>query len=370
MPIPDFSQRSMRGKSGIYHIMTHRSLILALFALLGFHQTMQAQTLPRAIVKGRVLDDSTRAPIPLANVFISNSTIGTATNADGMFELKGVPLGSQQIVASIVGYQPGVTAIQFSDTTARSVEIRLKSRPVQMPAVDIEADDPVEWRKNLESFLKEFIGSSANARMCKLLNPEVLDFFEESPHLVATAREPLEIENKALGYHVRCVLIHFAFAKETMQFIVLTSYSNLTPRDKAEEEEWNSRRLSTFRGSQRHFLVSLLRKSTKEEGFEVNRITKNMARRAYARPIGFDVDPDTLMKPGEFAHQHLLSFPDLLQVIYYTNSLPQVSLIEMNRPRLVVYPNGHLEDPLGIWTYGYWSSQRFADMLPIDYEPK
>ena len=326
--------------------------------------------LPRAIVKGRVLDDSTRAPIPLANVFISNSTIGTATKTDGTFELKGIPLGAQQLVASIVGYQPGVAAVQLTDSATRTVEIRLKSRPVQMPAVDIEAKDPVEWRKKLESFLKEFIGSSDNAEECKLLNPEVLDFFEESPHLVATAREPLEIENRALGYHVRCVLVHFAFSKETMQFIVLTSYSNLTPRDKAEEEEWNARRLSTFRGSQRHFLVTLLRKNTKGEGFEVNRITKNMTRRAYARPIGFDVDPDTLMKPGEFAHQNMLSFPDLLQVVYYTNSLPQISLIEMNRPRLVVYPNGHMEDPLGIWTYGYWSSQRFADMLPIDYEPK
>jgi hypothetical protein len=359
-----------REKSGIYYTMTRRAFILALFALLSFSQTLQAQTLPRGAVKGRVLDDSTRAPIPLANVFISNSTIGTATNADGVFELKGVPLGSQQVVASIVGYQPGVTAIQLNDTTARSVEIRLKSRPIQMAAVEVEAKDPAEWRKQLESFLKEFIGSSYNAAKCKVLNPEVLDFFEESPHLVATAREPLEIENKALGYHVRCVLIHFAFAKESMQFIVLTSYSNLTPRDRAEENEWNANRVAAFKGSQRHFLLSLLRKSTKAESFKINRVTTNMLRRSYSRSMGFTVDPDTLMKPGEFAHQHVFSFPDLLQVLYHANNPPQVSLIEMNRPRLVVYPNGHMEDPLGVWTYGFWSSRRFADMLPIDYEPK
>lgn len=370
MQIPDFPRRPVCGKSGTYHTMTRLSLILALFTLLSIQQSLQAQTLPRAIVKGRVLDDSTRTPIPLANVFISNSTIGTATKVDGTFELKGVPLGTQQVVASIVGYQPGVTTIQFNDTTARSVEIRLKSRPVQMPAVDIEAKDPVEWKKSLESFLKEFIGTSANAAKCKLLNPEVLDFFEESPHLVATAREPLKIENKALGYHVQCVLVHFAFSEETMQFIVLTSYSNLTPRDEAEEKEWSANRVSAFQGSQRHFLLSLLRKDSKAEGFEVNRVTKNMVRRDYTRSMGFAVDPDTLLKPGEFAFRRLLSFPDLLQVIYLSGRSLRISRIEMNRPQVVIYPNGHMEDPLGVWTYGYWSSQRFADMLPIDYEPK
>lgn len=86
--------------------------------------------------------------------------------------------------------------------------------------------------------------------------------------------------------------------------------------------------------------------------------------------MGFAVDPDTLLKPGEFGFQKLLSFPDLLQVIYPGSKVPKISRIEMNRPQVIVYPNGHLENPLGIWTYGYWLSQRFADMLPIDYEPK
>lgn len=72
MQIPDFSLRHTREKSEIYQTMTRRSLILALVALFCIQQTLQAQAVPRAIVKGRVLDDSTRASIPLAIVFESH----------------------------------------------------------------------------------------------------------------------------------------------------------------------------------------------------------------------------------------------------------------------------------------------------------
>lgn len=366
--IPFFSRRASDGNTEISQTMTLRPFILILCFLLVNGLTLQAQ--PRGSIKGRVLDDSTRSPLPLANIFISNSTIGAASKDDGAFELKGVPIGSHQVVASLVGYQPGIVAVRLVDSTLMTVEIRLKPRAVQLPGVEVEAKDPAEWREQLDDFLKEFIGTTSNAKKCRILNPEVLDFFEESPHMVARAREQLEIENRALGYHIRCVLVHYGFSRTSMQFIVLTSYQNLVPKDKAEESEWNENRIVTFRGSQRHFFLSLLRKNTKVEGFEVNRIKKNQAHNAFARPIGFEVDADTLLKSGEHPFQSILSFPDILQVIYYTGNIPQVSLIEMNRPRLVVYPNGHIEDPLGLWTYGYWSTQRFADMLPIDFEPR
>jgi hypothetical protein len=344
--------------------------VLAVFALLTVQQTVHAQPVPRAIVNGRVVDDSTRAPIPLANVFISNSTIGTGTDSNGRFKLREVPLGSQQVVASIVGYLPGSVMVLLGDSTTRTVEIRLKARPVQMPAVEIEARDPAEWRENLKRFLKTFFGSTTNSSKCKLLNPEVLDFLQEVEPFVATAREPLEIDNRALGYHIRCVLVHFSESREIFQFIGLTAYSNLRPRDQTEAEQWKSNRRDAFYGSKRHFLLALLKKNTREEGFEVNRVRKDFVRNALRRAAGSDVNPDTLLTPGEFSFQKKLSFADLLQVVYTRRDAPQISLIEMGRPQTVVYANGQTEDPLGLWTYGYWSSQRFADLLPLDYEPE
>jgi hypothetical protein len=345
------------------------TFVLALTSLLFLPQMLQAQQIPRAIIRGQVLDDSTRAPLPLANVFISNSTIGTAANVDGSFELKGVPLGPQQIVASIVGYQPGVVSLLLTDSVSRTIEIRLKGRPIQMPAVEVQARDPVEWRKHLERFVKAFFGSTPNSSKCKILNPEVLDFGEEDEPFVATAREALEIENKALGYRFRCVLIHFSVSAQTFQFMGLTAFQPLEPRDQSQAEQWKANRRSAYYGSRRHFLTALFKKTAKQEGFEVTSVRYEWIQRALEKQVGFAISPDSLTTPGELPFQAKLSFPDLLQVVYPCNQEQRPSLIELTRFSVVIYPNGLTLDPLAIWTYGYWSSQRAAEMLPIDYEP-
>ncbi len=343
---------------------------LAVPALLSFQQTLEAQLVPRATVKGRVVDDSTRSPLPLANIFISNSTIGTGSNADGNFELKGIPLGTQQIVASIVGYQPGIVTLYLTDSVAQTVEIRLKGRPIQMPGVEVEARQPVEWRNNLERFVKAFFGSTPNSSRCKLLNPQVLDFGRKTEPFVATAREPIEIENWALGYRIRCVLIHFSESRESFQFMGLTAFQALEPADETEAARWIANRRNAYYGSKRHFLGSLVRKQTKQEGFELSSVQRTRIQRALERPAGFEVFADTLFSPSEYPFRTKFVFPDLLQVVYTGNGVQQISLIELNRFSVIVYPNGLTHDPLGLWTYGYWSSQRVAEMLPIDFEPE
>ena len=137
---------------------------------------LHAQTIPHAIVKGRVIDDSTGAPLPLTNVFIANSTIGAAADAEGRFILKSVPLGTQQVVASIVGYRLETWTLRLTDTISHEVEFRLRPRAVLMPGVLVEEKDPVEWKKYLQRFLDSFLGSGPNAGRCHLMNPEVLDF--------------------------------------------------------------------------------------------------------------------------------------------------------------------------------------------------
>jgi len=43
--------------------------------------------LPAYIIKGIVLNNETGAPVPLAEAFISGTTFGSITNAEGVFEL-------------------------------------------------------------------------------------------------------------------------------------------------------------------------------------------------------------------------------------------------------------------------------------------
>jgi hypothetical protein len=345
---------------------------LCLLVFLLSPSRLYAQNIPHAIIKGRVIDDSTGAPLPLANVFVANSTIGTATNGEGRFVLKGVPLVTQQIVASIVGYVLETRTVRLKDTLVGEIDFRLRPRALQMQTVLVEEKDPVEWKKHLQSFVDSFLGTGPNAQQCQLLNPQVLDFqVDDQEHrITATAREPLEIENRALGYRFTYILHRYSESRQLLQFVGVAHFQESRPRDAQESVRWKENRRSVYYGSRRHFLSALIHKTWREDGFEVNVIRKTPTNMALMWPAGYEVDADTLLGLGLAPYERKLSFEGVLQVIYHHGSRKEYSLIELDQPIVTIYTNGLVENPLRLVTQGYWSSQRAADLLPMDYEPE
>mgnify|MGYP001482357394 CR=1 FL=1 len=63
-----------------------------------FSQSMTAS------INGFVRDDASGEPISYANVFLSNSSIGAATNSDGYFVLSGIPSGLYEVNVTMIGY--------------------------------------------------------------------------------------------------------------------------------------------------------------------------------------------------------------------------------------------------------------------------
>ena len=55
-------------------------------------------------ITGVVLDSLTQEPLPSATVYVNGTTLGTATDVEGRFELKDVRLPAT-VVFSFVGYQ-------------------------------------------------------------------------------------------------------------------------------------------------------------------------------------------------------------------------------------------------------------------------
>jgi hypothetical protein len=382
---------------------------MTLLFVLFMPQTLQSQSIPHAIVKGRVLDDSTGAPLLLANVFISNSTIGTATDSAGRFGLRNAPLGNQKIVASLVGYASQTISLHLTDSAIYTVEFRLRPQVVEIQGVEVEAKEPEGWKENLQRFLKEFIGSGPYAGQCRVLNPEVLDFtIGKTGLFTATALLPLEIENKALGYHVRLFLDHFTLKPDpstpvpasaggigeiyydsygrgyidrrlrpdpiipkgtpvTMELLCRTHFTPLEPADGKARTQWNENRRKAYSGSLRHFLTSLSSNKTVSEGFEVYELYATHIPNLPT--VTFSVDVDTLVKPGDFSFERKLSFNYPIQVSYRSDDEVLKSFIRLSYPPVIIYTNGVVAVPLRLTTYGYWAAQRMADMLPTDYAP-
>ena len=336
----------------------------SLFLSNGLH----AQGVQRAIVRGHVVDDSTGAPIPMVNVFVVSSKIGTSTGREGRFELTNVPLGTLEIVASIVGYEPAIRSVRLADSTAVQMVFRLKPRAVQMPGMEVVEKDPAEWRRHLQKFSEAFFGSTPNTSLCRFLNPEVLDFVvdQETDELRVTAREPLKVENRALGYRFQCVFMYSAVTSDAFQFTASVGFEGLKPTDDKEAKAWEDHRRDAYFGSKRHFLQSLIRKQSKQEGFIAILLGTSWRQEALRRPVGLEVNPDTLVSPSDSPFEKKISFIGYLQVVYSRGGVRHISLLELQGPTAVIYTNGL--NPLGIWTHGFWSLQRAAEMLPIDYE--
>lgn len=74
-------------------------LLLLLLPVIGWAQTTQT-------VKGTIIDDASRAPLPGVTVsVISNASLGSVTDENGFFKITNVPIGRQSFKVSYLGYE-------------------------------------------------------------------------------------------------------------------------------------------------------------------------------------------------------------------------------------------------------------------------
>lgn len=76
-------------------------------------------------LSGKVTDNGD--PLPLANVLLKGTEIGTATDIDGVFELTDIPAGDYMILVTSLGYQPYQTKINIEAGANKTVNIQLEA---------------------------------------------------------------------------------------------------------------------------------------------------------------------------------------------------------------------------------------------------
>jgi len=340
-----------------------------------------SQELPRVSIRGTVVDDSTNLPLPLVNVFLANTTLGAATDRDGWFEIRGVPIGTHELVASIVGYEPYSSRLRVAERNNPRIQIRLVSKMLEMPAFEVVAADPTEWRRNYERFRELFIGNTPNATQCRLLNPEVIDFKRTEPDLFeASARQHLRIENRALGYRIEFLLVTFKADKDFLTLEGQPRYEELEPRSDEEKETWRKNRERSYYGSLRHFLISLVNGRLEDEGFIIYELPSLFLDDRYGvrRWIG----GGRIVSPGMNAYEKTVHFKEFLEVEYRRGDVEtgyqllrkrgtdhQVSWITLMWEAISVDIEGRIRQAFPLKVYGYWAWKRLADALPLDYTP-
>jgi len=79
------------------------------------------------IIKGKVVDKPTSAPLSYANIRVANTTLGTASTFEGIFELR-LNKGNYKLITSFLGYKSDT--ISFTLNSNKNITFSLE--PVQV----------------------------------------------------------------------------------------------------------------------------------------------------------------------------------------------------------------------------------------------
>jgi outer membrane receptor for ferrienterochelin and colicins len=92
-----------------------------------------------AKIAGTVRDAETDQQIALANVSVSGTLIGDATDAEGRFEIVGLPAGPHVILVTVIGYRKASRQISLEEGQALHLDFYLEPTAIEIPPVVVTA---------------------------------------------------------------------------------------------------------------------------------------------------------------------------------------------------------------------------------------
>ncbi len=331
---------------------------------------LRAQSPLFATLSGKVHDAEGDTPLASVNVFLANTMLGAQTKANGDFEIRNVPFGNYELIVSMIGYEVQQKSLRVAQAKLGDLAFALKSRVLSGPEVEVVGETPKDWRKNLEKFEKFFWGSSKYVEQCRILNPEVLDFKaeEESRWFTATARQPLLVENRALGYRINLILMNFEYQERDneIRYSLIPRFEQLLAESAAEEKRWEKNRATAHRGSMRHFLNALAAQQSWEEGFQICALSRLPWEEGAVKQMMFK--PERMMTTGELPNERWLRFENCLE-ISFNNDRKKTSWMVAQKDSVLMNTAGYVYNGADLFVYGYWFHQRLAEALPREYEP-
>lgn len=338
------------------------------------------------VITGKVVLASSKQPLQGASVFAQNTTLGTATDADGNFKLY-LPDGGYTLSVTFTGYNTESRRISTSDASDRTVLFEMSEKEKEMEAVAIVSTGEVKdgWIKYGQFFTDKFIGQTTNSAACVLKNPEILKFYfsKKRNRLKVVAAEPLLIENRALGYNIKYALDSFTYEYHTEVSVYTGSplFEEKTSTDSVQIIKWNIARQNAYKGSLLHFMRSLYERRLKEEGFEIQFLVNindkdtSLPLKDPYKALNYTKDDSSLLveiKPNQ-PRVGVIYLNEKPSEVYRT-LLPdepsdfQFSVIGfLTKEFLGIEQNGYYFDQEDLAISAYWTWDKVGDLLPYDY---
>lgn len=361
------------------------AIICALFLFFISAPFLLAAQTSYYIVKGKVIDKNTKAPLQGASIFAQNTTFGEASDPNGNFSIR-LPEGGYSLVVTYTGYETENMRINHASSQDSGLVFELSPKEKALEEVSIAISNEVKdgWQKYGVFFTDNFVGQTKFAKQCVIKNPEVLHFYfsKKRNRLKVLAKEPLIVDNFALGYTLKFAIDSFTneYNTKTNLFIGYPFFEEMKGSPE-QQETWAKNRSAAYKGSMLQFMRSLYSRSLQEDGFELQFIIKSN-NEEYPIPLkdvygALNYSKDDSTNTVEF-------FPNQNEVaVIYNNEKPEEAYLQQDgsakKPfqlstltfspgeSVVIEQNGYYYDQADIITNGYLGFKKIGDMLPYDY---
>lgn len=90
-------------------------------------------------ITGTVTDAATRQPLVAAQVFITGTTLGSTTGADGKYSISGVKPGTVEVSVRRIGYGSASRQVQVAEGQSATADFALKSAAVSLSEIVVTA---------------------------------------------------------------------------------------------------------------------------------------------------------------------------------------------------------------------------------------
>ena len=331
-----------------------RKFNLFLFLFINFGLVAYSQ-----VIKGTIKDKKTEQTICFAAVYFDGTFAGTQSDMDGNFELSTSSNSSMPLTISCVGYYSVTQPVN----TGKPLQIYLTPKAYDVDGVVVSSKSRVGQRqKNLVLFKSVFLGTTANAKLCSILNEKDITFNygTDDDTLRAFASKPILIFNKGLGYKMTYFLDRFEYYKKDSSFLFKGNniFTDDLINDKTHEQSYERKREVAYLGSRMHFFRTLWANKLISAGFTVKDSFgeylnyENIVVKENLSPFG----------PVNNSTKFFTNKKDI-QISYYSN----LTRIVFLKSKVFFDENGYF-DQLGIYWDGDMALQRIGDMLPYDYQ--
>ena len=340
-----------------------------------------------ATLTGKVKDAETGEALPFCSVFVNNTTVSTATDLEGNFTLSGLEPGTLEIGFSFMGYAAQTRKVTLKPGGTFTLNLSMNPLEQVLSEQEVKASRDKSWERDLRKFQSLFLGIDEAAAQTTILNPWVIDFPEatEKGSFVARAEQPIELENRYLGYKITFNLKEFVNAPTAYRIVGAARFELLPADSEAQQATWEKNRADIYRRSPMNLFRSILKGTYEREGFYLygdkagGSASMNIRSDIFANELGKSVVPykaDPLVIPSDPEGDYLLQLKGRIEIHYqkgfaqantYRDAPYPISWLEVKNGQVRIRENGTVLNPEDLVFSGDMDRKRISNLLPLDY---